>query len=232
MTEPQIEFVRRNDSLKPTRVGVFSSSFNPPTKAHIAMCAKACQVFELQEIVLILTKVNADKELVGATLEQRKEMMLAVTREEMFPDWNEHNNSDMPHISVALCTHPRFIDVLTALKTWFFPPTQLHFIMGEDTLVRLFGATYYDNLEHAMKFFFSSADVIVFNRGSSTLEQLPEGADPFSTQIHKVLTDDHLQLETSSSRVRTCVKLGEMDSARELVHKSTWDFLEATNLYR
>eukprot|EP00299_Pterocystis_sp_00344_P019708 c9749_g1_i2.p1 GENE.c9749_g1_i2~~c9749_g1_i2.p1 ORF type:complete len:182 (+),score=18.53 c9749_g1_i2:164-709(+) len=129
MTEPQIEFVRRNDSLKPTRVGVFSSSFNPPTKAHIAMCAKACQVFELQEIVLILTKVNADKELVGATLEQRKEMMLAVTREEMFPDWNEHNNSDMPHISVALCTHPRFIDVLTALKTWFFPPTQLHFIM-------------------------------------------------------------------------------------------------------
>ena len=120
---PAIEFIRRAES-KGTRPGIFASSFNPPTLAHVELMRRASLAFSLDETLALAGITNADKESYESRLEDRLRMLdLAF--------------EDAPHTSVGLSSHAYFVDVLDALLRIYPEKTDLHFIVGFDTFERV-----------------------------------------------------------------------------------------------
>jgi nicotinate (nicotinamide) nucleotide adenylyltransferase len=120
---PAIEFIRRAES-RGSRPGIFASSFNPPTLAHVELMRRAALAFSLDETVALAGLANADKESYETHLEDRLRMLdLAFER--------------APRTSVALASHAYFVDVLDALLGVYTEETDLHFIIGFDTFERV-----------------------------------------------------------------------------------------------
>ncbi len=135
------------------RIGVLSASFNPPTRAHVALMESAREAFDLEESVLLLAITHVEKPLVGFGLRERLEMLRAIALGR--PGW-----------SIALCNRARFFEKARALREAVGEGPELFFIMGGDTLVRLFDPRYYPELtmESALEQFFQTARLLVAPR--------------------------------------------------------------------
>lgn len=135
------------------RIGVLSASFNPPTRAHVALMESAREAFDLEESVLLLAITHVEKPLVGFGLRERLEMLRAIALGR--PGW-----------SIALCNRARFFEKARALRGAVGEGPELFFIMGGDTLVRLFDPRYYPDLpmESALEQFFQTARLLVAPR--------------------------------------------------------------------
>jgi len=135
------------------RIGVLSASFNPPTRAHVALLEAASGAARLEESVLLLALTHVEKPLSGFPLPERLAMLQAIARGR--PGW-----------SVALCNRPRFFEKARALREAVGAGPELFFVMGGDTLVRLFDPRYYPDvpMEAALEGFFAAARVLVAPR--------------------------------------------------------------------
>ncbi|MEW6212258.1 MAG: nicotinate-nicotinamide nucleotide adenylyltransferase [Acidobacteriota bacterium] len=123
--EPVVEFIRRAQAGK--RAGVFASSFNPVTTAHIELMRLASAQFSLDEIIALAGAANADKSKYECSLEDRLMMLtLALEADE--------------RASVGLSSHAYFVDMAEALAQVCAPETDLHFILGFDTFERVLDA--------------------------------------------------------------------------------------------
>lgn len=122
--------------LKIESLVILDSSFNPPTRAHLAMLAT-----NLPKLMLIATS-NVDKKVSG--IDQRLSLMDAVRGDCM----------------VGITTHARFVDKASALQLEF-PNTRLLFLMGKDTLSRFFDLKYYKN-ESELDDFFKNDNRIIW----------------------------------------------------------------------
>jgi len=121
--EPAVEFIRRA-GMRGERPGVFASSFNPLTLAHMELMRRAAIAFSLDETLALAGIANADKEGYDARLEDRLRMLdLAF--------------ENAPRTSVCLSSHAYFVDVLDALLRIYPEKTDLHFIVGFDTFERV-----------------------------------------------------------------------------------------------
>lgn len=121
--KPSIEFIRRAER-EGERPGIFASSFNPPTLAHVELMRRASLAFSLDEMLALAGIANADKESYESLLEDRLRMLdLAF--------------EDAPRTSVGLSSHAYFVDVLDALLRIYPEKTNLHFIVGFDTFERV-----------------------------------------------------------------------------------------------
>ncbi|RCH82962.1 hypothetical protein CU097_001122, partial [Rhizopus azygosporus] len=82
-------------------------------------------------LLLLLSTKNADKQLTGATIVQRVQMM-------------ELMAARYPNSAVGLTPHAKFVDKAAHIQAWL-PDTrlELYFIMGYDTIVRLLDPKYY-----------------------------------------------------------------------------------------
>ena len=174
-------------------LGVLDASFNPPTMAHKELVQNACEALHLDEAALILSRANVDKEIFGADLGQRLFMLLK---------WAEAHN----HITVGGCSHARFVDKAAALRVLYPADTDIVFILGFDTLERLFDSRYYKDMSAELTSFFLSSRIAVSNRGENDLSSVeawlkrPE-CDPFSGRIHPFsISPDAAGM--SSTRVR------------------------------
>jgi hypothetical protein len=61
---PSILFVQRAPrgvSAPKGRLGIFPASFNPPTKAHVALVRKARKQYDLDEVLVLLDLAPMDK---------------------------------------------------------------------------------------------------------------------------------------------------------------------------
>lgn len=200
----------------PLRLGVFSGSFNPPTVAHVRLCEKAQECLNLHEVLLLLAIVNVDKTQFDFSLEERVEMMLAVAR--------EHSNW-----SVALCSHGRFVEKACAVREAYRENVQVWFIVGYDTLVRIFEPRFYRDMpmDDALKKLFGLARLAVFPRGEvdetkiRKFLQSPQ-VSPFAWGID-ILPAEPSLLWVSSTLVREKLKQGE--KVDELVPASVLKFL-------
>lgn len=120
---PVIEFIRKAEA-KGSRPGIFASSFNPPTLAHVELMRRASLAFSLDETVALAGVANADKDRYETSLEDRLRMLdLAF--------------GHAPGASVALSSHAYFVDVIDALALIYPEKTDLHFIVGFDTFERV-----------------------------------------------------------------------------------------------
>jgi nicotinic acid mononucleotide adenylyltransferase len=203
------------------KLGVFSGSFNPPTIAHVQMCERAQKQLRLHEILLLLAIVNVDKTQFDFSLQERVEMMSAVAQE--WSDW-----------SVALCSHGRFVEKAKAVAEAYPEGTEVWFIVGHDTLVRIFEPRFYLDMpmHQALENFFRLARLAVFPRGDADERAIREFLNrdevkPFADKI-TVLPSEPSLLWVSSTLIRQKLKQGE--PVNELVPPSVLKFLKPSKV--
>ena len=129
--QPEVKVIFPSKKL-PSRLGVLSASFNPMTNAHLEMALISRRELGLEGILLLLAKVNVDKPIFGASLTDRVLMLIGVAE-------------SYDRFWVGVSSHGRFVDKAEAIRRGF-PHVKPTFIVGYDTLVRIFDPKYYDDL--------------------------------------------------------------------------------------
>lgn len=176
---------------------VLPSAYNPPTLAHEHLLQRALEAYGLHHAVALLTTRNVDKGVHGASLADRIGMLLALS-------------SEWPDLCVAASNQARIIDQASALTT-AFPGTEFDFIVGFDTLERLFARRYYTDMESELAPFFARHRVLAANRGQVEAHHVEawvaENAGAFSDRI-LLLEIEEFPASLSSTRVREAVASG------------------------
>lgn len=224
--EPQIKIIHK---AAPTgqRLGVFSSSFNPPTIAHFELIRRAAESFSLTEVLALAGKTNADKLEYECSLEDRLAMIGLCFAEEP--------------VSIGVSSHAFYVDMISALERAYPAQTDLHFIVGFDTFERVldvedrYTARYHREFKdrhEALEFLFSHSRLIVAGRGGSGLRS-------FRTLIERepAIPSDRVfymdfpggLAELSATQVRTLRQEGE--SITGLVPRAVESFIKAKSLY-
>lgn len=122
-SEPRVEIIKRG-ATSGARLGVFASSFNPPTIAHVELIRRAGKAFSLDETLALASQTNADKTSYECSLEDRVAMM-------------ELAFAGDARTSIGLSSHAFYVDMVDALRRVYSPQTDLHFIVGFDTFERV-----------------------------------------------------------------------------------------------
>lgn len=219
---PEAVLLRRCGTREPgTALGVLSASFNPPTRAHLRMVELAAATFGLDEVLLLLAKTNVDKAVYGAALEARMAMLEALAV------------PGTPY-SLALVNRARFVDKLKALRPHYPRGTELRFVVGYDTLVRLFDRKYYSDMEAELEPMFSSCRFVAVNRGDDDLETVRSflgrtECRRFAARIDTLLLEPHFAA-MSSSLARERLLKGE--SVDGLVPEEVKRVIQRLGLYR
>ncbi|UCD70454.1 MAG: nicotinate-nicotinamide nucleotide adenylyltransferase [Syntrophobacterales bacterium] len=202
-------------------VGVLPSSFNPITQGHMAILQGAAEIRTLREIILVLDTQAMDKEIFGATLVDRL-LMLRVLFE------------DHPRFSVGMSNRGLFLAKAEVLKKMYPEGTDITFIVGYDTLSRLFDPKYYEDREGALDRLFACCTFMVTNRGNhgrKAVQRLMAAAENrrFKDKVHFFEIPNHLA-QISSARVRQRVR--EEKAFARLVPSQVGEFIEEAKLYK
>lgn len=161
-SEPAIEFLEQFRVNGP-RVGVFSSSFNPLTTAHVELIQRSIRAYDLNEVLALAGVANADKSSYECSLEDRLAMLLSAFNDE-------------PAMSVGVSSHAYFVDVAEALESLYATQTEFYFVLGFDTFVRVLDAegVYLDKYHRrfrdrneALRFLLQRARLIVAGRAGA-----------------------------------------------------------------
>ena len=235
---PRVELLRASRAAAPELecVAVLDSSFNPPTRAHLHMLNAACEHFGLQRRLLLLSKQNADKPVVGASLPQRLCMMEMI--------------AEADRSSATLCgvtAHPLFVDKATALQTLCGEEARICLLVGFDTWVRVVDPKYYaeGELESTLARLFEKVEVVVTSRDPlsasamqpvSVEEQAAAVAALPQTltrgRLHFMRNNDDVAA-FSSSAIRTALggHQGE-EHGEEMLPECVREFVEQQGLYK
>ena len=200
---PRIELVHRAEtsiSESGKKLGIFSGSFNPLTLAHTQMIEDTFAEYQLDELLLLLAKANVDKTVFGLPLAAR---LLTVKR----------YTQNREKFSVGVSSHGRYIDKITALKVIVPPETEFYFIVGYDTLVRIFDPKYYTDFHAELGELFRDARFIVANRAEADIETIASFMDQaeirrYASYVSCLLLPD-VYAYMSSTEVRELLKQGE-----------------------
>ena len=115
-----IEFFRRAGG-SPKRLGILSGTFNPPTRAHLALARAA--LAEADEVLFVLPRAFPHKAYEGAPFEQRIAMLRAALVDE-------------PRFSIAATDRGLFIEIAEACRAPY-PESDLLFLCGRDAAERI-----------------------------------------------------------------------------------------------
>jgi nicotinate (nicotinamide) nucleotide adenylyltransferase len=226
-SEPTVAIIKHATTAG-KRLGVFSSSFNPPTIAHLELMRRAKHDFLLDEILALAGKTNADKMSYECSLEDRLAMLdLAL--------------EDFPQASIGLSSHAFYADMIDAIKRVYPHETDLHFIVGFDTFERVLDPQdrYTDRYHRAfsgrseaLDYLLNRSHLIVAGRAGAGLQNLEElvRSDP-------ELNRDRIQFlefpadfgEVSSTDIRN--RLRENLSITGLVPAGVENFIRKHRLY-
>lgn len=203
---PEIKIIKRA-TLAGERLGVFPSSFNPITTAHLELMRLAAERFELGELLALAGKANADKLRYDCPLEERVMMVLLAL-------------ADVERASVGISSHAYFVDMLCAIRAEYPEPREIYFIMGFDTFERALDRDgKYFSMYHrrfgsaaeAVEFLLERSRIIVAGRGRARREQVLALASEMPRQLRdRVL---YLQMpdelsERSATEVRERLRAG------------------------
>ena len=221
--EPMISYILKAPlGIKSTgrKLGVFSASFNPLTNAHVKMIEEAEKNNNLAEILLVLAKANVDKDILGASLEERLLMIKLYAQKR-------------PQFSVAACSHGRFVEKVKVIRPLYPPETEIYFIIGYDTLKRVFDAKYYTNLELELAELFSMSRFIVANRGENDAGMIKKMLsrkenEPYAEKIDLIdLPPFHANI--SSTEIRDRIQSGQ--TIDNLAPPEILAYLKTTSVY-
>lgn len=173
---------------------VLPSAFNPPTRAHLRLLDLAREAAGAAGGAALLTTRNVAKGVEGAPLADRIGMLLAA-------------RESRPGLAVLAANQARIVDQAAALRA-AWPEAAFDFVLGHDTLVRLFDERYYAGaLEADLDPFFARHRVIAANRGDVTVAEMEadvaERASRWADRIVTVALDaEHGRMASSDVRAR------------------------------
>src|SRR5690242_20208760 len=116
-----MEFFRRA-AARPRRLGVFPGTFNPPTRAHVALARAA--LASVDEVVFVLPREFPHKTFEGASFEDRVRMLEAALAGE-------------PRFSIAASRGGLFIEIARECREAYGAETGLYFLCGRDAAERI-----------------------------------------------------------------------------------------------
>jgi nicotinic acid mononucleotide adenylyltransferase len=170
------------------------------TTAHTGLIEEASRLLPPREILLLLATANVDKGGEGLPLERRFDLLLRFAE-------------SRSNVSVAAVAHGRFVDKMEAIRAAYPSDTRLIFLLGFDTLVRLFDPKYYTDREASLTRLFDRSECIVANRVADTLSDIeafvarPDVA-PFAHRMHSIRLPAHLAA-VAATDVRARLTRGE-----------------------
>ena len=177
---------------------VFPGSFNPPTKAHLAILKQARQYARQHaptHLYVAISKHIVDKEKVERALLLDRIMLLETVL---------HHH--VRHTGIMLFNRGLYVEQAEAMHRSFPKVKKLFFLIGYDKIVQILDPRYYENRDAALKELFSLAELLVVPRagcGPKELEELlhkPEN-EAFARYIHP-LPFSNTYRNMSSSRIR------------------------------
>jgi nicotinic acid mononucleotide adenylyltransferase len=200
---PRLVFVRgapAGIAGKPGRLLCLSASFNPLTVAHVWLVREASRLAPPDEVLLLLAKANVDKEAEGFPLGRRLTLLRRYAESH-------------PTFSVAAVSHGRFVDKAQAILPHYPQGTRLSFILGFDTLIRLFDPKYYADRDASLTTLFAACDFVVANRVPDPPEAVasflarPDVA-PYAPRIQVIRLPEEIAA-ISATAIRKCLACGE-----------------------
>ena len=171
------------------RLGVLGGAYNPITRAHLVLAGAAVEEAHLEEVLFALPKIPPHKPVVGATIDQRLEMMrLAV--------------AEIPFAAVGLCTHGLFLDIAAALRDVYHGNPEIFFIVGRDAAERILTWPY-ANPAAALEEMFERFQILVFRRQGDFILPAVPALQRYSRRIHSLhLPEDLDQISSTTVRER------------------------------
>lgn len=143
------------------RVAVLPSAFNPPTLAHLRLLELGRTVEDVFTSAALLSTNNVDKGLYGAPLSDRIGMLLAL-------------RDPHPDLVVLATNAARIMDQGATLQSQH-PGVGFDFVVGFDTLTRIFDPRYYDgDMAASLEPFFRDHRLIAMNRADWTVDDVKE----------------------------------------------------------
>src|SRR6185437_10745724 len=121
----------------------------PPTLAHLHLLETAAALEPGGRPAALLSTRNVAKGVFGAALADRVGMLLAM-------------HAIHPALGVLATNAARLVEQARALRAEF-EDAQFDFVVGHDTLVRLFDAVYYTDMQAGLGEFFAHHRVIATN---------------------------------------------------------------------
>ena len=155
------------------RVGILCGSFNPLTLAHTELAARARETCQLECVFFTLAKVTVDKERVtGLGLADRL-LLLSLYAQ-------RHDCA-----GVALVNRGLYFEQAQAFRSLLGAEAELNFVVGMDKLLQILDPRYYQDREAALRQLFSSASLIVANRGDMAQEEFNQLLDQPENQPYR-----------------------------------------------
>ncbi len=137
---------------------VFTGSFNPPTRAHLALLKQAqyyARQHEPMHVYAAFSKLTVDKEKVERPLLLDRIMLLKrILRRRL------------PHAGILLFNRGLYVEQAEALRRSFPKVKRILFLMGFDKIVQIFDQHYYEDRDAALSKLFSMAELLVAPRGN------------------------------------------------------------------
>jgi nicotinate-nucleotide adenylyltransferase len=176
----------RRAAGSPSTLGVLAGTFNPPTRAHLALAAATLGIAD--EVVFVLPRVFPHKEYTGASFEDRVRMLDLAT-------------AGQPRYSIAFTDAGLFIDVAHACRRAYGAGVRILFPCGSDAADRIVNWDY--GRAGAIAGQLEEFEMLVADR-QSRFTPPPE----LAARIH-VLHVDPAVRSVSSTEVRERIRRGE-----------------------
>jgi nicotinic acid mononucleotide adenylyltransferase len=179
----------------------------------------AGEIEDVRSTAALLSTNNVDKGVYGATLADRVGMLMAL-------------RESRPSLAVLASNAARIPDQAAALRS-ATPHTGFDFIVGYDTLVRVFEPRYYEDMDRDLAGFFAHHRLIAANRGDATFEAVLRFLDddlvrPFAHAIIPRRLEDEPS-RFSSTAARESAENGE---AAPETPPEVYDYIKRHGLYR
>lgn len=197
------------------RLGVLSGTFNPPTRAHLALAAAAVRRVRLEEVLFVLPEQPPHKQELAATFAERAEMLrLAVTAESRF--------------SAATVGPGLFLDIHRAVAPHYPTDVRMFFLAGRDAGERILLRWPYDDPRAALRAMFQRFDVVIASRGGPFAVEGHPALAPYAGKIHRLDLGTEYE-KISATRARECLAAGR--AAGRFLAAEVEAFIRARGLY-
>jgi nicotinate (nicotinamide) nucleotide adenylyltransferase len=198
------------------QLGVLSGSFNPPTRAHVALADAALAQLALHEVLFVLPEAPPHKAELEASLEERAQMLWLAVQEHA-------------HFSAALVSHGLFLEIHRAVAPHYPAATQFFFLVGKDAAERILLHWPYEDVNKSVEEMFARFSFAVAARQGEF--RLPSGAaaERYAAQIHRLdVPGDFSELSSTQARERAARE----EPLAGLVPDGVAELIENRGIYR
>ena len=196
-----------DDDKQTEQLVVLDSSFNPPTIAHAEMLRQGMACVPQAVGMLLFSTRNMDKPLEGASLEQRIAMM----------------ELEAQRVMVGVTDKGLFFDKLDEVRLKYPLVKQVFFVVGMDTLERVWDQKYYtDPIELLMDAFHA--------KGGRWLCMARTGSA--HVQLGNVRMLPQLDQQVSSTNARRAAAKGNKAMLLSQCSPAIAEYILANGLYR